>query len=124
MSDSPEFLDGDRRADRQNGNVPARRPVPDMPARVQAIHHVIGSGTRLAVLRYLLDNPASTRQQIAADTGISIPAVGVALRELSEHGYVDADIPPELRKGRSPQYSVQRRSVIEDAGAFFAWLAE
>lgn len=124
MSDSPEFLDGDRRPDRQNGDVPARRPVPDMPLRVSAIHHVIGSGTRLAVLRYLLDNPASTRQQIAADTGISVPAAGVALRELAEHGYVDADIPPELRKGRSPQYSVHRRRVIEDAGAFFAWLAE
>ena len=45
-------------------------------------------------------------------------------RELAEHGYVDADIPPELRTGRTPQYSVQRRRVIEDAGAFFAWLAE
>ena len=38
-------------------------------------------------------------------------------RELAEHGYVDADIPPELRTGRTPQYSVQRRRVIEDAGA-------
>lgn len=124
MSDSAGFLDGDRQPDRQNGGVPSRRPVPDMPARVQAMHHVLGSGTRLAVLRYLLDNPASTRQQIAAETGISVPAAGVALRELAEHEYVDADIPPELRTGRTPQYSVQRRRVIEDAGAFFAWLAE
>ena len=124
MPTSPDFHENDRPIDRQDRDMPSRRPVPNMPDNVQAMHHVLGSSTRLTVLRYLLDHPRSTRQLIADDTGVSVAAAGVALRQLQEHGYVDADIPAELRVGRNPQYSVQRRRVLDDAGAFFAWLAQ
>lgn len=124
MKDSVGFHEGDRSDERQNGGMPARRHVPEMPERVQAIHYVLGAPSRLEVLRYLLDHGQSTRQQIADDTGLSLPQTGVTLRQLASNGYVEADIPEGERVGRAPRYSANRKKVLDDAGAFFAWLAE
>jgi DNA-binding transcriptional ArsR family regulator len=75
----------------------------------------------VAVLRFLLDNPDSSRTSIVSGTGVSQGSASVALRELEELGYVTADIEGP-RKGRSVRYVANRGVLTDDLTAFMAWM--
>lgn len=105
----------------QNGDVPSRRDNKEMPERVSAAHHAISGVSRLTTLRYLLDNPASARQQIVDDTGISPGAARASLEELESLGYVCADVEGP-RNGKIVRYTANRSILTDDLAAFMAWV--
>ncbi|GAB7304318.1 helix-turn-helix transcriptional regulator (plasmid) [Clavibacter tessellarius] len=107
--------------DRQNGHMPARRVVPEMSARVTAIHHAISSAGRLTALRHVLENPGTTRTELVQATGLAPLTARDALTALEEHGYITADVQGE-RVGKKVHYTANRPAIAEDASAFLGWL--
>ncbi len=111
----------ERSVARQNGHMPARREVPEMSARVTAIHHAISSAGRLTALRHVLENPGTTRTELVEATGIAPYTARDALISLEEHGYITADVQGE-RVGKKVHYTANRPAIAEDASAFLGWL--
>lgn len=121
MTDEPKDILTAAAALGQNGAMPSRLELADVPPRAAAAHKAISGHARMTVLRFLLDNPGSSRPGIVAGTGVSQGSASVALRELEELGYVTADVEAP-RKGRSVRYSANRGVLTDDLTAFVAWM--
>jgi DNA-binding transcriptional ArsR family regulator len=105
----------------QNGAMPSRRETPDMPPRAATVHEAISGTSRLITLRFLLENPGSTRTQLVDGTGLTFSTARIALRDLESAGYVAADVVGN-RNGRSVHYSARRDVLTDDLTAFVAWM--
>lgn len=121
MTDDPKDFLTAAAALGQNGAMPARLELADFPPRAAAAHKAISGHARMSVLRFLLDNPSSSRPGIVAGTGVSLGSASVALRELEELGYVTADVDAP-RKGRTVRYTANRGVLTDDLTAFMAWM--
>lgn len=122
MDVSSDQAPGESATNRQNGGMPYLFPSPEMPERVEAIRSAIGPAPSLAVLRFLLQNPNSTRRTIAEQLGMSRPSARLALEGLEQHGYVVADLPRSERIGRAVHYRIDRVKMVDDLGALTSWL--
>ncbi|GAA1062028.1 MarR family transcriptional regulator [Agromyces bracchium] len=101
--------------------MPARVDLVDLPPRAAAARDAVAGHARVAVLRFLLDHPDSTRPAIVAGTGISSGGVRSALAELEQLGFVDADA-AQPRRGQRVRYAANRRVLTDDLTAFVAWM--
>lgn len=122
MDVSNDQAPGESGTTRQNGGMPYLLPSPEMPERVEAIRSAIGPAPSLAVLRFLLQNPDSTRREIAEQLGMSRPSARLALEGLENRGYAVADLPRAERVGRPVHYRIDRVKLIDDLGALTSWL--
>lgn len=105
----------------QNGGMPTRLELADLPPDASRAHQAIAGHARVAVLRYLLDNPAMSRPRIVEGTGVSAGGVRSALQELEALGYVLADVQAP-RRGQRIRYTANRAALTDDLTAFVAWM--
>lgn len=109
-----------------NGKVP-HLFHPNDPGRddeVEAAVQLAGSRPRHAIVRFLSEEGASYRSDIADGTGIVGGALGTHLKRLMEIGVVSADIPEGRRAGRAVRYQLNpgRVRVLLDAWSRYAGL--
>jgi hypothetical protein len=101
--------------------MPSRVSTSTVPDDASRARKGIDGTARMLVLRYLLNAPDSTRPQVAAGTGISAAAAGLALGDLEQLGYVKADLDGP-RNGRLVRYAAVRGAVAQDLDALTSWL--
>lgn len=78
--------------------------------------------SRLATLRFLLENPGTTVQELAPVLGISAQSTRANLAELEAAGFVTTDAGDGPRNGRIVRYRVNRERLTADLLAFVAWV--
>ena len=71
-----------------------------------ALGQIARSADRTKIVRYLHESPGSYFAAILEATAGSAGSLGKHLRDLEAAGIVVADLPPELRRGRSARWSV------------------
>jgi hypothetical protein len=104
----------------QNGGMPASLShPPQMPEAALRAQRATAAPTRAVVLRYLIQNPASTATEIGAATGAK--AIHPALLELEQLGFVTGDIEGN-RNGRKVRYTVDRVALRDALDAFTRWV--
>ena len=105
----------------QNRGMPTRLELADLPPRAAAAREAISGHARVTVLRFLLDNPESSRPQVVQGTGVSAGGVRSALVELEELGYITGDVQAP-RRGQRIRYTANRHALTDDLTAFVAWM--
>ena len=105
----------------QNGGMPTRLELADLPPRAAAAREAISGHARVTVLRFLLDNPESSRPQVVEGTGVSAGGVRSALAELEQLGYIAGDVEAP-RRGQRIRYTANRHALTDDLTAFVAWM--
>lgn len=112
---SPELLG-------QNGHMPARLPSPSgMPDDAARARTVMGSVSRVDVMRFLNKNGRSTTAEILEGTGLRGNTARKALRELEELGFVTADLPADGRSGHVVHFQPNTAEVTAALLAFTSW---
>lgn len=95
------------------GSMPKYVRPDDQPAELEAFVAVFGNRARLSIVRYLEENGASLRVDIAEATQLANPTLGHHLAELERIGAINADLPPERRRGRTVRYSISGQRLRE-----------
>lgn len=109
-------------AERHNGGMPRLVAASsDMPLNAARAQRAIAATTRLEVLHYLLNNPASTVNEIVIGSKLAKETVRAALEELEET-YVSGTVERGKRRGRHVTFTVDRSTLAQDLGALSAYL--
>jgi len=106
----------------QDGQMPARIEIADLPPRADAARQVVSGPARLSTLRFVLDHSATTRPTIVAGLHISSESVAVALRELEQLGYISGSVDAPHRNGRSVRYTANREAFADDLALLVKWI--
>lgn len=85
----------------------------DQSPEIDRFISVFGNRARLSIIRFLQANGPSLRIDISEALDMAKPTLGHHLAELEELGVLNADLPPERRRGRTVRYSVNQGAVDE-----------
>ncbi|MFD1716171.1 ArsR/SmtB family transcription factor [Amnibacterium flavum] len=103
--------------------MPHERPeLVAPPERAAAAHQAVAVESRLATLRFLLENPGATVQELVPVLGISAQSTRANLAELEAAGFVTTDAGDGPRNGKVVRYRVDRERFTTDLLAFVAWV--
>ncbi|MBX3196225.1 MAG: hypothetical protein KF727_14140 [Microbacteriaceae bacterium] len=119
MIDSTDPLEDAIASARHNVLMPTRLTA-DMPPRAAAAHRAITGTARLLVLRYVLANDDALRHDVAEGAGVSEKGAWVALRELTELGYVTTVVDESDGRG-TQRFTADRARLEKDLAALVAW---
>jgi len=72
---------------------------------------VLGNTVNIRIVQFLAKRENAHLGEIIEGTGLKRPTLGIHLRQLEEIRVIKADLPPELRHGRSISYSIDKERI-------------
>jgi ArsR family transcriptional regulator len=86
-------------------------PMKPRDPEFDAIGQIARSAGRTKIVRYLHEHPGSYFASILEATDSTPGSLGRHLRDLEAEGIVVADLPMELRRGRSARWSIDEERL-------------